>query len=384
MTTTRIAVFAAFATAAASGSAAAGPLAEALGKADLAGLRAQLPEPAARCTLGAVYAKKQDLPRAALFLAECEDVALPDDVSAEVARAARDVKKQLRASEMSQLSIVTRPEGIPVSLAALPGEVLTAPVVVWVKAGSHTVTAKVADRVYTNSVTVQPFARSSLYLDLSAAEKGPGAPKDGNVDFREDNALEKTDGPPPDVKRRSMMSDKQLGIAGPRTGPELADPLATPPPPAPLPMWLGVRVGGGMFDDGAATARVRPAVAVAARYVLAAPLFLAARLDWTRRGGQAVDSIDTIGLSAGAGYSLVDADAIGVALIAQLRGDLRFADSRDQMTVGRTGAAAAAELEVAFPATPLTAGVRFEQGLTELVPGYRDRALLVELGVDWR
>ncbi|CAN5707236.1 hypothetical protein BH11MYX3_BH11MYX3_39080 [soil metagenome] len=54
------------------------------------------------------------------------------------------------------------------------------------------------------------------------------------------------------------------------------------------------------------------------------------------------------------------------------------------MTVNRTGASAAASVEVAFPATPLTAGVRFEQGLTALVPGYRDRALLVELGVDWR
>ena len=45
---------------------------------------------------------------------------------------------------------------------------------------------------------------------------------------------------------------------------------------------------------------------------------------------------------------------------------------------------AAADLELAFPTTPLTAGFRFEQGLTELVPGYRDRAVLVELGVDWR
>jgi hypothetical protein len=54
------------------------------------------------------------------------------------------------------------------------------------------------------------------------------------------------------------------------------------------------------------------------------------------------------------------------------------------MTVSRTGASAAAGIEVAFPTTPLTAGVRFEQGLTELVPGARDRALLLELGVDWR
>ena len=384
MTTTRFAVFAALTTAVAAGSAAAGPLSEGLAKSDLAGLRAQLPDPAARCTLGAVYAKKKDLPRAALYFTDCEEVTLPEDISAEVARLSRDVKKQLRESEMSQLAIVTRPEAMTVELAAMPGEALITPITVWVKAGSHTVTATFAGKTYRSSVTVQPYARGSIYLDASAAATPPGVPKDGKVDFREDNALDKTDGPPPDVKRRSMMSDKQLGIVGPRSGPELADPLATEPPPAPLPMWLGVRLGGGMFDDGAATARVRPSVAAAVRYLVSARSFAAARIDWTRRGGKANDSIDTIGVSAGAGYTVLDAHAIGIAVIGQLRGDLRFAETRDQMSVSRTGATVAAELEIAFPTTPLTAGFRFEQGLTELVPGYRDRAVLVELGVDWR
>lgn len=384
MTTTRIAALAALTLALGARDAAAGPLSEALAKSDVAGLRAQRSEPAARCTLGAVYAKQHDLPRAALYLTDCEEVALPDDVAAEVTRTARDVKKQLRASELSQLAIVTKPEAMTAELAALPGETLTTPITVWVKAGTHTITATLAGKTYQSTVTVQPFARGSIYLDASADTLVPAAPKDGTADFREDNVLEKTDGPPPDVKRRSLMSDKQLGIVGPRTGPELADPLATAPPAAPLPIWLGVRLGGGMFDDGAATARVRPSVAAAARYVIAAPFFLSARVDWTRRGGRAADSIDTLGVSAGAGYSVLDTPAIGIALIGQLRGDVRFADERDQMAVSRTGATAAAELEIAFPATPLTAGLRFEQGLTALVPGYRDRAVLVELGVDWR
>ena len=377
-------MLAALTTAAAAGSASAGPLAEALAKSDVSGLRAQLPDPAARCTLGAVYAKKKDLPRAALFLTDCEEVTLPDDVSTDVARILRDVKKQLRQSEMSQLSIVSRPDAMTAELDALPGEPLITPTTVWVKAGTHKVTATFAGKIYQNTVTVQPYARGSVYLDASAASVTPPAPKDGKVDFREDNALEKTDGPPPDVKRRSMMSDKMLGISGPRTGEEVADPLATPPPPARLPMWLGVRLGGGMFDDGAATARVRPSVAAAARYMVSGPAFVSARIDWTRRGGKADDSVDTIGVSAGMGYSVVDAHAIGIALIGQLRGDLRFADTRNMMSVNRAGATAAAELEIAFPTTPLTAGFRFEQGLTELVPGYRDRAVLVELGVDWR
>ncbi len=377
-------MFAALSTAVAAGPASAGPLGEALAKSDITGLRAQLPDPAARCTLGAVYAKKKDLPRAALHLAGCDEVALPEDVSAQVARVSRDVKKQLRESEFSQLAIVTRPEAMTAELDAMPGEPLVTPITVWVKAGSHTVTATFAGQAFRSTVTVKPYARGSIYLDASSATATPPPPKDGKVDFREDNALEKTDGPPPDVKRRSLMTDKMLGITGPRPGPELADPLATAPPPAPLPLWLGVRLGGGMFDDGAATARVRPSVAAAARYMVSERSFASARIDWTRRGGNADDSVDTIGLSAGAGYSMLDARVIGIALIGQLRADLRFADTRNMMAVNRGGATAAAELEIAFPTTPLTAGLRFEQGLTELVPGYRDRAVLVELGVDWR
>ncbi|MBL0219880.1 MAG: hypothetical protein IPQ07_39195 [Myxococcales bacterium] len=362
----------------------AGPLGEALAKADLTGLRAQLSDPAARCTLGAVYAKKQDLSRAALYLADCGELTLPEDVSAEVARAARDVQKKLGQSELSLLQVVTRPAGLVAELDALPGEQLTTPTSVWVKAGTYTVRATLAGKVFTNTVTIAAYTRGAVYLDLEVAAAPAKPPRDGKVDFRDDNALEKTDGPPPDVKRRSMMSDKQLGIAGPRTGPELADPLAGPAPAAPLPIWLGVRLGGGIFDDGAVAARMRPSVGAAARYALGGPAFLAARIDWTRRGGEGDAAVDVLGASAGAGYSVIDADAIGVALIGQLRGDLRFADTRNAMAVNRAGASAAASLEVAFPTTPLTAGVRFEQGLTELVPGYRDRAVLVELGVDWR
>ena len=54
------------------------------------------------------------------------------------------------------------------------------------------------------------------------------------------------------------------------------------------------------------------------------------------------------------------------------------------MPVSRGGAGAAAGLELAVARTPLTAGLRVETSFTELVPGARDRAFLVELGVDWR
>ncbi len=369
----------------ASGTATAGPLAEALAKSDVAGLRKQLRDPAARCTLGAVFAKQGDLPRAALYLTACGEETLPEDVAEPITRAAREVTRKLKASELSQLEIVTSPEHLLAEVDALPGEQVVTPATVWVKAGTHTVKATFNGKQFTNSVTVGEYARGALFMDLTPAAAPAPTVKDGKVDFNDDdNAVEKTDGPPPDVKRRSMVSDKLLGIAGAPSGDEIADPLATAASPAPLPIWLGVRLGGGMFDDGAATARVRPSVAAAARYALNGSAFLAARFDWTRRGGEGDASVDVLGASAGAGYSVLDTQAIGIALIGQLRGDLRFADTRNAMTVNRAGASAAASVEVAFPATPLTAGVRFEQGLTELVPGSRDRALLLELGVDWR
>lgn len=52
--------------------------------------------------------------------------------------------------------------------------------------------------------------------------------------------------------------------------------------------------------------------------------------------------------------------------------------------VRRAGVAAALGLELSLPRSPFSAGLRFEQGLTTLVPGARDRAMLIELGVDWR
>lgn len=371
-------------TAALGGSAVAGPLADALAKQDIPVLRTQLSDPAARCTLGAVFAKKQDLARAALYLDKCSDLTLPDDVSADIARAVRETRKKLQTTELSSLEIVTRPEGTPVELDSMPGEQIAGGTLVWVKAGTRVVSATVNGKKFANTVEVKPYARGAVILDASSAFAPPPKVKDGHVSFEEDNALEKHDGQPKDVKRGSMVSNKLLGVVEPSGGEVLADPMAGPPPPEPLPLWIGVRLGGGMFDDAATTSRVRPSVAATARYVLGGPAFLSARIDWSRRGGAADTSVDVLGASAGAGYSVVDANAIGIALIGQLRGDLRIADTRNAMSVSRAGASAAAGLEVAFPSTPLTAGVRFEQGLTELVPGARDRALLVELGVDWR
>ena len=367
------------------GRAAAGPLADAIARhadRDVAALRAQLPGDASvRCTLGAVHGKRGDLPRAMLFLAGCEDAALPEEIAREVLRAAREVKQRLRASELSELEIVSEPAGLTVELDALRGEPLVAPLTVWVTAGTHTVRATVDGREVQATITIRPYSRALLPLDARVPTAAP--PRPGQLDFAEDNAGDAQAGPPPDIKRPSLMSARHRGIAGPRLGPELEDPLAHRGARGPRP-WFGLRLGGGVFDDATTAASVRPSVAVAARFTLTPRLFVAARLDWSRRGGAATTAIDATGLAVGAGTTLATRRRIALAVLGQLRGDLRFAEARDMVPVRRAGAAVAAALEVAFPSTPFTAAVRLEQGLTELVAGARDRAVLVELGVDWR
>lgn len=338
-------------------------------------------DPATRCARGVELAARDDLPRALLYLTGCDEAALTDDLARDATRALRDVKQRLRASQLSELQIVTTPPGLVIELDALAGEKLRSPVSVWVAAGTHTVRAAGDGIAIQNTVTTEPFSRATLLLD--AGTRPPASPTDGSVDFTEENALEQTSGPPPDIEHPSLMSDKYRGIAGPRVGPELADPLAIRAAPRARP-WLGLRVGGGAFDDGETPVAVRPALAATARFALAERVFLAARLDWSRRGGAADVAIDAVGASAGAGYTLLARPQLALAAIVQLRGSLHFADTRDGMPVNALGAGAAAALELAFPRTPLSAGVRLESSFTELVPGARDRALLLELGVDWR
>jgi len=209
------------------------------------------------------------------------------------------------------------------------------------------------------------------------------------IDFAEDDAdapIEQHTAPPPDIKHPSLMTDKYRGVPGDAAGPELADPLAQRVVPTTSRLyWLGFRLAGGMFDDGAAAARAGLAVGLAGRYRLGSAAFVAARTDWSRRGGDAMTgAIDVLGASLGAGTTVGSAGGLELALIGQLRGDLRLADQRNGDPVRRAGLGIAVGAELALPSSPFTAGLRFEQGLTDLLAGARDRALLLELGVDLR
>jgi hypothetical protein len=98
--------------------------------------------------------------------------------------------------------------------------------------------------------------------------------------------------------------------------------------------------------------------------------------------------VDALGACAGLGTIVLGAASprshLALALLAQLRADLRLADLRGATPVRRAGLSVAAGVELALPSTPFSVGLRVEQGLTDLVAGARDRAVLAEVGVDLR
>jgi hypothetical protein len=374
--------------------AAASPLADALarhGDAEVAALRPRIAEPAARCTLGAIHARRGDLPRAALYLTGCDDADLPDDIAAAVRGAVRDVRRRLDASPLSSLDVVTEPEGLSAGIDALPGESFATPATVWIPAGSHVVRVRHDDRSWSQRVTTEPRKRA-VVLIKTGLDARPRAPKIVAIDMTDEpggELGEQHTGPPPDIKHPPLIKDRYRRIPDPASGDPIDDPLAAAPSPsAAQHVWLGVRLAGGMFDDSATAARAGLAVALAGRYRLTDAVFAAARTDWSRRGGRAMtgatDPIDALGANLGLGATLAGRSAgPGIAVLAELRAELRLADHRAAAPVPRAGLGLAAGAELTLPA-PFTVGLRVEQGLTALAAGARDRAILAELGIDLR
>lgn len=381
---------------------AASPLSDALarhGDADLAGLRPRAADPAARCTLGAIHARRGDLPRAALYLTGCADADLPDDIAAAIRDAVRDVRRRLDVSRLSSLDVVTEPEGLSAEIDALPGESFTTPATLWIPAGSHVIRAPrtgPADApAWTQRVTTEP-RKHTVVLIKTARDARPAAPKTVAIDMTDDPATELGEqhtGPPPDIKHPPLIKDKYRRIPDPASGDPIDDPLAAATSPTTgRNLWLGLRLAGGMFDDSATAARAGLAVALAGRYRLTDAAFAAARTDWSRRGGRAmtgatspVDPVTALGASLGLGATVAGGTAgPGLALLAELRAELRLADHRAAAPVPRAGLGIAAGAELALPHAPFTLGLRVEQGLTDLAAGTRDRAVLAEVGVDLR
>ena len=372
-------------------SADASPLTEALARhseKDVAGLRGRA-DLASRCTLGAVYAQRNDLPLASLYLSGCADAVLPAEIAGDVAKIDRELQKKLRDSDLAMIEVVTNPGGMTATITAFPGESFTTPAKLYLVEGDYDVEATLDGIVLKNVVHAVKRSRGAVVLDAGGKIVGGKVIKDGTVDFAEEGGGggEQHAGPPPAVPHKNMMNEKyqhgMKAVATAESNPNaLEDPFAVRQERrTSRSFWLGLRLGGGMFDDGASQARAGVAIAATGRFTIAGNAFLAGRVDWSRRGG---DPIDVIGASVGVGISVADSQAISIAVLAQLRGDLRLASSSMDVPVKRVGVAAAVGVEASLPRSPFTAGVRFEQGLTTLIPGARDRAVLLELGVDWR
>jgi hypothetical protein len=315
-----------------------------------------------RCDKGVEFAQKNDLPRASLYLDGCTDEAAQ--------AAAAQVATKLRASDLSALSISTTPEGLTAETDALPGETFQTPATIYTKAGTYTVTVQGLSQ----KITLASRSRGMVIIDARAKTR-TRAPKDGVVDFTEDTPEQTAHkGPPPDVKRGSILPKKYLGIPDEPSGPQIDDPLAYQD--SHLAWRFGARIGGGFTSQG--DSGIGVSVAALAMRPLDGPAFLAARLDWNHR------TLDTIGINAGVSVKLVETNAIILLAGGALRGEVRVQDTLAMQPVARAGIGGAADLDLAILSLPLALGLRYEQGFSELVPGSRDRAVLIEAGYDWR
>lgn len=315
----------------------------------------------ARCQKGIELAKARDLPRAALYLDSCTDD--------EGIRVRNQVAHQLEGTQLSHVTITSMPAGQVGEIDALPGEQFTTPATVWVKAGTYKIT--VAGQ--TVEKTVEPHSRTTVIIDVPAA---PKAPKTGVVDFGEEP--EQHAGPPPAVKHGSMMPKKYLGAGGRPTGEQLDDPFARPGGSTSVPWRLGLRATGGVAHRTGADAHASIGLALLASRALAGPVRLAARLDWSHR------AIDTLGANVGFAAIALRRPAFVLSAGAVLRGEVHVQDRLDAMEVNRAGMGVAVDVDLALLRLPLAFGLRGEHGLTELMDGVRGRALLVEVGYDWR
>jgi hypothetical protein len=312
-----------------------------------------------RCARGLQLASGKDLARAALYLEGC-----PGDAAE---RASATVGTQLRASELSALSVVSdtssdgHSEVMSFETDAMPGEHLATPTTIWAKAGSYKL--QVASTGQTAAVTLLAHSRATVVLRAAAARPAP--PRDGAVSFLDEPTDPQLAAPPPAQKHPSLLPCKYDGCDT-HGGEELVDPLAYAAkrlPPSPPELRVGVRVGVVASDH------VAPGFAIAAHWRL-----LALRVDGSGRGDEHRRYAD-VGLGAGVAYVIAAPAAAWLALGVGVRGDLR---SHAPMATSRAGAGATAELELALRALPITLAGRYEQGFAG------DHAVIVELGGDWR
>lgn len=310
-----------------------------------------------RCAQGIELATGKDLARAALYLEGCAGDA--------AAHASASVATQLRASELSALSIVSDSSEVVVTFEtdAMPGETLATPATIWAKAGTYKIRVTSGVTEVTTQATIAARSRATVVLRVAAPKAV--TPHAGAVTFLDEPTDPQIVAPPPAQKHPSLLPCKYDGCDT-HGGEELVDPLAYRAehvPPYPPELRVGVRLGVVGSDH------VSPSFAIAAHWQL-----LALRADGSERRYKN-ESYDDLGLTAGIAHVVVTAQAAWLSLGVGLRGDLRASAA---MTTSRAGIGANAELELALRSLPITLAARFEQGFAG------EHAVIVELGADWR
>ena len=311
-----------------------------------------------RCQTGIELAKGKELPRAALYLESCTD----DDGL----RIRNDVTHKLEATKLSHMTVTSLPAGIEGETDALPGEKFTTPAVIWAKAGTYKITVggQTVEKV------LEPHSRTTVIINVPPP---PKAAKNGVVDF--DDEPEQHKGTPAAVKHGTMLPKKYLERSAP-SGEQIDDPFALRSSDSIINWRLGLRVATGVIDQG--DAGVGFGVAAVAARPLDGPVMLATRLDWSHR------DVDTIAANVGFSYLALARSSFVLSAGVAMRGEVRLQDQLAMMEVNRAGIGAAADLDLAILSLPLAFGLRGEQSFTELVPGVRNRAVLFEVGYDWR
>jgi len=313
-----------------------------------------------RCATGIELAKQANqLPRAALYLESCTD---DDGV-----RVRNSVTHKLEATQLSHVTVISMPEGVEGEIDAMPGEKFTTPATIWAKAGTYRITVggQTVEKV------VEPHSRTTVIINVPPP---PKPAKNGSVSFEEEP--EQHQGTPAAVKHGTMLP-KRYSKPGAPTGEQIDDPLPLRSD-ATLAWRLGVRATGGIADRTNASIAPSVGLAVLAARPLDGPVMLATRLDYAHR------TLDTIGLEVGFAYAALQRPSFVLSASAALRGEVRVQSKLDVMEVNRAGIAGAAGLDLAVLSLPLAFGARVEQGFSELMPGVRDRAYLLEVGYDWR
>jgi hypothetical protein len=316
-------------------------------------------EPEARCAKGKQLAEQNDLPRAALYLDSCTD---DDGV-----RVRNQVVHALEATRLSPLTITSMPAGLPGTTDALPGETFTTPATIWAKAGTYTITVG----GQTVAKTLEPHSRTTVIINIPTP---PKPAKNGVVDFEEEP--EQHQGAPPAVKHGTLMPKKYLEKQAP-SGEQLEDPFARRGDSV-LAWRFGARIGGGLYDRTSESAGLGFSLAALASRPLDGPFRLATRLDWSHK------DLDTIGANAGVSVVALARRAFVLSAGVAMRGEVHLQDTLAMTEVNRASIGAAADVDVAVMALPLALGLRVEQGFSELMPGVRGRAVVFELGYDWR